>query len=175
MVALDEETFRTPPFEGSPSVTWTPEIGRVLTAIIDGGAKVVGFDIVFPTSIEQSAVPFGDETLGAALRGFDRDYLRALALGARAGKVVLGEVQNQDSPVLPSPGQRAAVGFGRNIRPLNVYSDPDGVIRRVPLDVHGRRQAGPLDGGGACRARERRTGVPRESRQMRAPCPTRSR
>jgi serine phosphatase RsbU (regulator of sigma subunit)/CHASE2 domain-containing sensor protein len=133
VLALDEETFRTPPFEGSPSVTWTPEIGRVLSAIIDGGAKVVGFDIVFPTSIEQSAVPFGDETLGARLRGFDRDYLRALALGARAGKVVLGEVQHQDNPVMPSPGQRAAVGFGANIRALNVYSDPDGVIRRVPL------------------------------------------
>ena len=133
VVALDEETFRTPPFAGSPSVTWTPEIGRVLGAIIDGGAKVVGFDIVFPTSIEQSAVPFGDETLGSRLHGFDRDYLRALALGARDGKIVLGEVQNQDSPVQPSPGQRAAVGFGRNIRALNVYSDPDGVIRRVPL------------------------------------------
>jgi serine phosphatase RsbU (regulator of sigma subunit)/CHASE2 domain-containing sensor protein len=134
VLALDEETFRRPPFEGSPSVTWTPEIGRVLSAVIDGGAKVVGFDIVFPTSIEQSAVPFGDETLGARLRGFDRDYLRALALGARAGKVVLGEVQHQDNPVLPSPGQRAAVGFGANIRALNVYSDPDGVIRRVPLE-----------------------------------------
>jgi serine phosphatase RsbU (regulator of sigma subunit) len=133
VLALDEETFRTPPFEGSPSVTWTPEIGRVLTAIIDAGAKVVGFDIIFPTSIEQSAVPFGDETLGARLRGFDRDYLRALALGARAGKVVLGEVQHQADPVLPSPGQRAAVGFGRNIRALNVYDDPDGVIRRMPL------------------------------------------
>ena len=133
VVALDEETFRSPPFEGSPSVTWTPEIGRVLSAIIDGGAKVVGFDIVFPTSLEQSEVSFGDDTLGTRLRGFDKDYLRALALGARAGKVVLGEVQHQDNPVLPSPGQRAAVGFGRNIRALNVYSDPDGVIRRMPL------------------------------------------
>jgi serine phosphatase RsbU (regulator of sigma subunit) len=133
VVALDEETFRTAPFAGSPSVTWTPEIARVLNAIIDGGAKVVGFDIVFPTSIEQSSMPFGNDTLGSRLHGFDRDYLRALALGARDGRIVLGEVQNQDSPVLPSPGQRAAVGFGRNIRPLNVYSDPDGIIRRVPL------------------------------------------
>jgi serine phosphatase RsbU (regulator of sigma subunit) len=133
VVAIDEETFKTPPFEGSPSATWTPEIGRVLTALIDGGAKVVGFDIIFPTSIEQSTVPFGDETLGGRLRGFDRDYLRALALGARAGKVVLGQVQHKDDPVLPSPGQRAAVGHGRNIRPLNVYTDSDGVVRRVPL------------------------------------------
>ena len=133
VVAIDEETFRTPPFDGTPSVTWTPEIGRVLTAIIDGGASVVGFDIVFPTSIEQSAAPFGEQTLGARVRGFDRDYLRALALGARAGKVVLGQVQHQDRPLLPSPGQRAAVGFGRNIRALNVHTDADDVIRRVPL------------------------------------------
>src|SRR5262245_60157598 len=133
VVALDEETFRTAPFEGTPSVTWTREIGRVLTAILDGGAKVVGFDVVFPTSIEQSEVPFGEETLGARVRGFDRDYLRALALGARAGKVVLGQVQHQEHPVLPSPGQRAAVGFGRNIRALNVHVDSDDVIRRLPL------------------------------------------
>jgi serine phosphatase RsbU (regulator of sigma subunit)/CHASE2 domain-containing sensor protein len=133
VVALDEETFRTPPFAGSPSVAWTPEIARVLNAIIEGGATVVGFDVIFPTSIEQSAVPFGDETLGSRLHGFDRDFLRALALGARAGKIVLGEAQHQASPVLPSPGQRAAVGFTRNIRPLNVDSDGDGVIRRVPL------------------------------------------
>ena len=133
VVAVDEETFRTPPFEGTPTVTWTREIAQVLTAIIEGGAKVVGFDIVLPTSIEQSTVPFGDTTLGERVRGFDRDYLRALALGARAGKVVLGQVQHQDSPLLPSPGQRVAVGFGRNIRPLNVHSDADDVIRRVPM------------------------------------------
>ncbi len=133
VVALDEETFRTPPFEGTPSVTWTHEIGQVLTALIDGGASVVGFDIVFPTSIEQSAVPYGEETLGSRVHGFDREYLRALALGARAGKVVLGQVQHQDRPLMPSPGQRAAVGFGRNIRALNVFTDPDDVIRRLPL------------------------------------------
>ena len=133
VVALDEETFRTPPFEGTPSVTWTPQIAQVLNALIDGGAKVIGFDIIFPTSIEQSAVPFAGETLGARVRGFDRDYLRALALGARAGKVVLGQVQHQDQPVVPSPGQRAAVGYGPNIRVLNAFSDSDDIVRRVPL------------------------------------------
>jgi class 3 adenylate cyclase len=133
VVAIDEETFRTPPFAGTPSVTWTPEIAMVLNTLIDGGARVVGFDIIFPTSIEQSAVPFDGATLGARVHGFDRDYLRALALGARAGKVVLGQLQHQDRPLLPSPGQRAAVSFGRNIRALNVDTDPDGVIPRVPL------------------------------------------
>ena len=42
-------------------------------------------------------------------------------------------MQHSDHPVLPSPGQRAAVGQGRNIRALNVHSDPDDVIRRLPL------------------------------------------
>src|SRR5665213_826963 len=50
VLALDEETYRTPPFEGTPSITWTREIGRVLTEIVEGGASVVGFDIVFPVS-----------------------------------------------------------------------------------------------------------------------------
>jgi adenylate cyclase len=135
VVALDEETYRTPPFAGTPAITWTGEIGQVLTAIIAGGAKAVGFDIVFPTSIEQSEIPFADGTVGARLRGFDRDFLRALALGARAGKVVLGEAQHRDFPLLPAPGQRIAVGQAGNIRSLNVYSDPDDVVRRIPLTI----------------------------------------
>jgi adenylate cyclase len=135
VVALDEETYRTQPFAGTPAITWTPEIAQVLSAIIAGGAKVVGFDIVFPTSIEQSEIPFGNGTLGGRLRGFDRDFLRALALGAHAGKVVLGEAQHRDFPIMPAPGQRIAVGQGDNIRSLNVYNDPDDVVRRIPLSV----------------------------------------
>ena len=135
VVALDEETYRTPPFAGTPAITWTSEIGQVLTAILAGGAKVVGFDIVFPTSIEQSEIPFGDGTLGVRLRGFDRDFLRALALGARDGKVVLGEAQHRDFPILPSPGQRIAVGQTANIRSLNVFNDLDDVVRRIPFSV----------------------------------------
>ena len=133
VVVLDEETLNTPPFKGSPILTWTREVGRVLTAIVEGGASVVGFDIVFPSSIEQSEIAFGEDIIGARLRGFDRDYLRALALASRAGKVVLGEVQHRDEPIRPSPGQRIAVGQQRNIRALNAYSDPDDVVRRLPL------------------------------------------
>lgn len=133
VIALDEETYRTAPFTGTPAVTWTREIGHVVTAAIEGGAKVVGFDLVFPTSIEQSEIPFDGDTIGARLRGFDRDFLRALALASRSHKVILGQVQHQDQPILPSPGQRAAVGHMRNIRPLNVYTDRDNIIRRVPL------------------------------------------
>src|ERR1700704_1035461 len=130
VIALDEEPSETPPFQGSPTVTWTTEVGRVLSAVIDGGAKVVGFDIVFPRSIEQSELPFGDDLLGARMRGFDRAFLRSLAKGSVAGKVVLGEILGGDGP---SPGQRIAVGRQKNIRALNIHLDSDEVVRKVPL------------------------------------------
>jgi len=133
VVAIDEESFQIPPFYGSPTLTWTREVGRVLTEIVEGGAKVVGFDVVFPTSIEQSEIPFGEDILGHRVRGFDRDFLRALANAAAAGKVVLGEVQNREQSIRPSPGQRIAVRQQVNIRALNVYLDFDEVVRRLPL------------------------------------------
>ncbi|MDB5639561.1 MAG: adenylate cyclase [Bradyrhizobium sp.] len=134
VIAIDEETYQTPPFKGSPTLTWTTEIGRVLNAVIDGGAKVVGFDIILPTSIELSEIPFGSDLLGERMRGFDRDFLRSLAKGSAAGKVVLGETLRGDRP---AAGQRIAVGQQKNIRALNIYSDPDDVVRRVPLTFEG--------------------------------------
>ncbi|WP_454626893.1 CHASE2 domain-containing protein [Bradyrhizobium cenepequi] len=133
VVAIDEESYRAAPFKGSPTLTWTGEIGRVLGAIVDGGAKVVGFDMVIPTSIELSQIPFGDGVLGEKVRGFDRDFLRALASASTSGKVVLGEILRGDQPILPSPGQRIAVRQQQNIRPLNVHADSDDTVRRVPL------------------------------------------
>jgi adenylate cyclase len=133
VIAIDEETYAAPPFRGSPTLIWTTEIGRVLTAVLDGGVKVVGFDIVLANSIEQSELPFGDDAVGAKLRGFDRPFLRSLAAGAAAGKVVLGEALRPDGANAPTDGQRIAVRGFANIRPLNIVSDPDDVVRRLPL------------------------------------------
>ena len=79
VVALDEETYRRKPFAGTPSITWTPAVAKALTEVIEAGAKVVGFDIIFPTSLEQSEITLGTTTVGERLRGFDRDFLRALS------------------------------------------------------------------------------------------------
>ena len=53
--------------------------------------------------------------------------------------MVLGEVLRGDQPIRPSPGQRIAVRQQQNIRPLNVYTDSDDVVRRLPLTF-------PVDG-----------------------------
>jgi adenylate cyclase len=133
VIALDEETYASPPFKGSPTLTWTGDIGRVVSAAIEGGARVVGFDVVFASSIEDSQIHFGDDTVGDKLRGFDRDYLRALAGGGRAGKIVIGETESRNESILPTVGQRLAVGGRANLRPLNVHTDLDDVVRRAPL------------------------------------------
>lgn len=131
VVAIDGETYDTPPFKGSPTQTWTREIGRVLGSITDGGAKVIGFDVIFPSSIEQSEIPFGDAPFGTRIKGFDRDYLIALRQISDSGKLVLGESLSNDHPDVPYPAQRLAVK--NNVRALNVHTDPDDVIRRMPL------------------------------------------
>ncbi|RXH16905.1 adenylate/guanylate cyclase domain-containing protein [Bradyrhizobium guangzhouense] len=131
VVAIDGETYDTPPFKGSPTQTWTREVGRVLGSITEGGAKVIGYDVIFKNSIEQSDIPFGDTPVGARLKGFDRDYLIALRKLSDSGKLVLGEVLSNDHPESPFPAQRLAVK--NNVRALNVYTDPDDVIRRMPL------------------------------------------
>jgi adenylate cyclase/guanylate cyclase len=52
VIAIDEESMRTAPLKGAPMLTWTGEIGRVLSATLEGGARVAGFDIVIQNSIE---------------------------------------------------------------------------------------------------------------------------
>jgi len=130
VIALDEETYRTPPFGETPQVLWTRELAPVLAAALDAGAKIVAFDVIFPTSVERF------------LPGFDRDFLRSLRRGAGEGRLVLGKVQHGASPIRPFQGQSFAVGHDANIRATNLFRDPDEAIRRAPLffDV--------VDGGG---------------------------
>jgi adenylate cyclase/guanylate cyclase len=142
VVGIDEDSYRSPPLKGSPLMAWTGEIGRVLTAMLDGGAEVIGFDVVFPDSIEQSEIPFTEGTLGDKVRGFDRDFLRALRAASAAGKIVLGEVMGAQ-PIVPAPGQQIAVRGAANLRPLNIYMDRDDVARRIPLTFSRKNGAVP--------------------------------
>jgi class 3 adenylate cyclase len=121
VVAIDEETYRRPPFQDIPKAMWTPQIAQVLEAVLDAGALVIGQDVILPTSVE----PY--------LKGFDRSYLLAVRRGARSGKLVLGKVQHLKKPLAPYRGHSFAVGHQENIRLVNLFTDQDGVIRRLPL------------------------------------------
>jgi adenylate cyclase len=121
IVALDEETYRQPLFDELPKALWTKQVATVLDALIEGGAKVVGFDVIFPTAAE------------SLIHGFDRDFLRALQKAARMDKVVLSKVQHQERPIHPYSAQVFFVGGERNVLSANVFRDVDEVIRRVSL------------------------------------------
>ena len=121
VVAIDEETYRTEPFSSLPKVLWTKHIANVVDATLTAGAKVVGFDLIYPTSVERY------------LKGFDRDLLVTMKQWSKTDQIVLGKVQHQHKPIVPYPGYSFAVGHAKNIRSVNLLSDGDGVIRRVPL------------------------------------------
>lgn len=122
VVGIDEETYRRPPFAGTPQALWGPRLGTVLGAMLDGGAAAIGLDLVHPTSVE-TLIP-----------GFERDYLLTLRRGGKDGRLVLAKVQHQSDPLMPYRGYMIAAGVN-NVRSVNLVEDPDGVLRRVPLTL----------------------------------------
>ncbi|SMH30188.1 adenylate/guanylate cyclase domain-containing protein [Azospirillum agricola] len=123
VVGIDEETYRRPPFAGTPQALWGPKLGRVVAGMLDGGAAAIGLDLVHPTSVE-TLIP-----------GFEREYLLTLRRGGKEGRLVLAKVQHQSNPLLPYRGYQIAAGAG-NIRSVNLIEDPDGVLRRVPVTLN---------------------------------------
>ena len=103
IVAIDETTYRTPPFAGTPKVFWTPYIARVIGGLLDAEAKVIGLDFIFPTSIDKF-VP-----------RHEREFLRVLRRGGKDGRIVLAKVQHGKEPILPFRGQKFAVYGNKNI------------------------------------------------------------
>ena len=121
VVAIDENTYRTPPFKNTPRVMWTREIAEVLTNLQEAGVSVIGVDMIFPTSVE------------TYLPGFERDFLLTLRRLAQHNRIVLGKVQHSSDPIVPHVTQSFAVGHGKNIRGVNLAEDSDGVVRKMPL------------------------------------------
>lgn len=144
VIALDEETYRTPPFRDTPNALWTRELARLLDALVAADAAVVGFDVIYPTSVDRF-VP-----------GFDRDFLVALRRAAQADRVVLGKVQHQQKPIAPFAAQQIAVRAERNLRSVNLFNDADDVVRRVPLML--AREDGAREPGFALELAARRLG-----------------
>ncbi|OWJ64196.1 hypothetical protein BWR60_25845 [Inquilinus limosus] len=130
VVAIREETYRTPPLQNRPKVAWTPELGFVLAALAQGGAAVIGLDQVYPTTLD----------LPDLKPNYDRPLKQALAALGPAGKAVLGYAQSGDLAVRPDRGQVIAVGGDANLRPLNLVRDQDDVVRLYPTHL-------PLQGG----------------------------
>ncbi len=132
VVAIDEATYNAASFAGLPKVMWTPQIAAVQDAILSGGARVIGWDVILPTSAASYV----------ADRNFDAPLLRSLAAGGRAGRVVLGTAHFSDTRIEPNRMFAWSVGGAANLRSLNVGDDADGVVRRVPTYLQVEKPGG---------------------------------
>ena len=130
IVAIDEETYRREPFKDVPQALWTQQLASVLDAVLSGGARVIGFDVVYPTSVEPR------------LAGFERDFRRVLRRGAAEGRIVIGQVQQRDEPLIPYRGYVFVVGGNANLRPLNLILGFSEIMYLSP-EVYGPAQWPP--------------------------------
>ena len=121
VVAFDENTYRTSPFKDTPHALWTPQVAAVTEQLLEAKAKVVGFDVIFSTSMAQH------------IKGFDTPLLKTLRRYGPSGQLLLGMVQHSQEPILPHASQRLMVGGMNQVMPLNMRSDIDDVIRSIPL------------------------------------------
>lgn len=132
VVAIDEATHSTEPFAGIPKVMWTPQIAAVQDAILAGGARVIGWDLILPTS---AATYVAD-------RNFDAALLKSLSAAREGGRVILGTANLGDKAIEPHRLFSWAAGGTTNLRSLNVLPDRGGVIRKVPAFHMFRKQDG---------------------------------
>ncbi|HVI91667.1 MAG TPA: adenylate/guanylate cyclase domain-containing protein [Dongiaceae bacterium] len=146
IIAIDEETYRQPPFNLTPAVSWTPEVATVLNAVLDGGVKVIGIDIINTQSLSYIAdvLPKGDPAADA-LSNYDRDFLQTLRKGAQGGRIVMSYAMQGGKPIQPNPAQFAAVGRTKNLRPTNMKDEQeDSVIRRGLLSMPNTDDSGNI-------------------------------
>lgn len=136
IVAIDEATYASPDFQ-LPQGLQLPKIGVVIDKLLDSGVKVIGFDQIYPNTVDP------------LLKGFDKPFLLSLQKGARDGRVVLGKAQHRNTPVAPHVSQIIAAGGSDNLRLLNVSEDQDSIVRRLALagpeaDETGNRSMVPM-------------------------------
>ena len=123
VVALDEATYRRPPFEGTPKVAWTPYLAKVIDAIGQAQPRVMGLDIIFPTTLDQPEL----------LPGYDSAWRQSLYRHGRKGRLILARTRLSNQSIEPTRGQVHAVGGPENVRRVNLPTDIDNVVRRYPI------------------------------------------
>ena len=132
VVAIDEDTYRRPPFDTLPTVFWSQHIGAVVDSLVEADAAAIGFDLILATSVEPM------------VRRYDRPLRAALRRAALEDKVLLGSATVGGQAIEPMRAYQLVVG-PHNVRPLNLTLDKDGVVRRMPLLFPGETSGGAGD------------------------------
>lgn len=118
VVVLDERSLESEQLRNRPRALLAPEFGQLVAGLVEAGARVVAFDIIFQYSGNRISA------------GYDRPFQQALF--RHRGRVVLGRGQGQRQ--VPARPLLAALGGTPGALGLLVLQpDPDGVIREIAL------------------------------------------
>ena len=123
VVNIDGDTFKAPGFREIPFAFWAPQFSTVLDAVDAAGAKTIGVDLIFATTVE----------IEPALRGHDQPLRASLARLGAMDRVVLPETDADGEVFRPHKMYSVIPVIERNIRSANVHIGLDGVTRYVPL------------------------------------------
>ncbi len=131
-IVLVEVDGEVGPMLGKPTVFWTGDYARAIRALLDAGAVAVGLDLILHARRE--GLP-PDSAIRAALEEGEL----ALGLEVLGGRIVLGEFYDPGAGGKSKSVSRSVdtLHFAaeplRNTGFLNVDTDPDGTVRRIPL------------------------------------------
>lgn len=140
VVGITPESFTAPGLDGLPVILWTDQMAAVQRKVLDAGATVYAWDVILQNSAGKSlaGILSGrvdlDTDSARSLQRLDRDLLVGMrTFGRQQHRVVLGFTDLGQEPVRPHDGLVRQVGGADNLRPVNAYTDPDGILRGVGL------------------------------------------
>ncbi len=119
LVLIDEATYTA--YGDQPKDFWAPYYGQVISGLDQAGARVIGFDILLPKTIDQW------------IPGHDIPFLQALRHAGAEGKLVMIKGQSGGIILRPAPEQEFYAGGPPNVHSDALQQDGDGVVRRQPL------------------------------------------
>ncbi len=127
VVRLDAAALESPDMQTVPRTFLTPLFARAGEAVLDAGAKVVGYDFVFVFSADDFTDPVSGRQF---LKGYDTPFLKFLH--KNRGRVLLSRTTTSE------PHRRVAGAAGpQAIKYTRVLPDPDGVVRRHRFQLDG--------------------------------------
>ncbi|TYC50452.1 CHASE2 domain-containing protein [Rhodobacterales bacterium] len=120
VIGLDQISLDSDQLTPFPRVLMTPVFAKAGQAVLDAGARAVGYDFVFAYNADDFVFPGTDE---ARLQGFDTEFKKFLY--RNRGKVFLAHTEVG----VPHRGFTGIAGEG-GVRSVLISTDSDGVVRR---------------------------------------------
>lgn len=133
LIAIDEDTLD---YLAKPQLFWMDDFAELSQGLLDGGARAIAFDGIFPSPSKGVSPALQAEMEASRLR-----FLQVLA----SGKVSLGYLPDDEekSGAHNNPDLESVCEGAGNLCSLGLIADPDGLFRRVAPSLPGRDHPNP--------------------------------